>query len=419
MLDYAALLIAFLISTVSAYYSISGLTAIFAGAVIPIIVMGSALEVGKVVTTLWLRKNWKQTGVFLKTYLSLSIIVLMLITSMGIFGFLSRAHLEQGTPSADIQAQIQLLDEKIQAERDTISANRMLLTQMDNSVNEIMGRSTDERGAARAVQIRRSQSVERAKLQKENQQTQQRIQQLQAERLPLSSQIRKIEVEVGPIKYIAALIYGDNPSVDFLERAVRWVIIVLVAVFDPLALALMLAVNRKRELDQQTASPQTVSEILDQIDQHRAEVTASSESVQQPVDRAEASQESQESEVLTVDTPVTPDTETLSLAPVDSTPDAEPEPPITPQSKSKKKNQKSNSQLESNTSPKSSKLKKSSNDQLKSSKKSPDRNELLKSKKSSTSLLKSSKKSLDQNELSKLKDQLKSKKLLKKLSNDQ
>jgi len=384
MLDYAALLIAFLISTVSAYYSISGLTAIFAGAVIPIIVMGGALEVGKVITTVWLRKNWKSTGIFLRTYLSASIIVLMLITSMGIFGFLSRAHLEQGTPSSDIQAQIQLLDEKIQAERDTIAANRQLLTQMDNSVNEIMGRSTDERGAARAVQIRRSQSAERAKLQKENQQTQQRIQQLQAERLPLSSQIRQLEVEVGPIKYIAAMIYGDNPGEDFLERAVRWVIIVLVAVFDPLALALMLAVNRKRELDQIAEKQVSIAQQLNQIDQQAALMDAVQESVatEDPVEVIPTPEPEPEPPVITEPAVVV---------------EPESEPPVAPAPapKSKKKEQQ-NSQLESNTSPKLSKSKKSLKDQ-------------------STS----SEKFLGPNELLKLKDQLKSKKLLKKLSKDQ
>jgi hypothetical protein len=384
MLDYIALLIAFLISTVSAYYSISGLTAIFAGAVIPIIVMGGALEVGKVITTVWLRKNWKSTGIFLRTYLSASIIVLMLITSMGIFGFLSRAHLEQGTPSSDIQAQIQLLDEKIQAERDTIAANRQLLTQMDNSVNEIMGRSTDERGAARAVQIRRSQSAERAKLQKENQQTQQRIQQLQAERLPLSSQIRQLEVEVGPIKYIAAMIYGDNPGEDFLERAVRWVIIVLVAVFDPLALALMLAVNRKRELDQIAEKQVSIAQQLNQIDQQAALMDAVQESVatEDPVEVIPTPEPEPEPPVITEPAVVV---------------EPESEPPVAPAPapKSKKKEQQ-NSQLESNTSPKLSKSKKSLKDQ-------------------STS----SEKFLGPNELLKLKDQLKSKKLLKKLSKDQ
>ena len=251
MLDYAALTIAFLISSVSAFYSISGLTAIFAAAKTPIIIMGTALEFGKVITTMWLRKNWSQVGLTIKTYLVISMIVLMLITSMGIFGFLSKAHLDQGVPTADIQAEISLIDEKIQSERDNIAANKLVLSQMDNSVTEILSRSQDQRGAERAVQIRRSQLAERTKLQRENDQAQKRIQELQVQRSPIAAKVRQVEAEVGPIKYIAALIYGDNPDADFLEKAVRWVIIVIVAVFDPLALALMLAVNRKLEIDTQ------------------------------------------------------------------------------------------------------------------------------------------------------------------------
>jgi hypothetical protein len=213
--------------------------------------MGTALEFGKVITTMWLRKNWSQVGLTIKTYLVISMIVLMLITSMGIFGFLSKAHLDQGVPTADIQAEISLIDEKIQSERDNIAANKLVLSQMDNSVTEILSRSQDQRGAERAVQIRRSQLAERTKLQRENDQAQKRIQELQVQRSPIAAKVRQVEAEVGPVKYIAALIYGDNPDADFLEKAVRWVIIVIVAVFDPLALALMLAVNRKLEIDTQ------------------------------------------------------------------------------------------------------------------------------------------------------------------------
>lgn len=251
ILDYLALLIALLISSVSAFYSVSGLTAIFAAAKVPIIIMGTALEVGKVVTTIWLRKNWARVGSIMKVYLVISMVVLMLITSMGIFGFLSKAHLDQAVPTADVQAEVALIDEKIKTQRDNIAANKLVLTQMDNSVTEILSRSRDERGAERAVQIRRSQSAERTKLQKENDLYQQKIQDLQTQRAPIAARVRQVEAEVGPIKYIAALIYGDQAGADVLESAVRWVIIVLVAVFDPLALALMLAVNRKLELDEQ------------------------------------------------------------------------------------------------------------------------------------------------------------------------
>ena len=193
----------------------------------------------------------------MKAYLAASVVVLMLLTSMGIFGFLSKAHLDQGVPVADIQAEVSLIDEQIQSQRDNIAANKAVITQMDASINEVLARSKDQLGAERAMQIRRSQSTERAKLQKENEVAQKIIQQMQVQRSPIAAQVRKVDAEVGPIKYIAALMYGDNPSTDLLERAVRWVIIVLVAVFDPLALVLMLAVNHKLELTENSAVPVT------------------------------------------------------------------------------------------------------------------------------------------------------------------
>ena len=177
MLDYLALLIALVISTVSAFYSVSGLTAIFAASRWPIVIMASSLELGKVITTLWIRKNWQLLTRGMRVYLATAVVVLMLLTSMGIFGFLSKAHLDQAVPSADIQAQVSLVDEKIQTQRDNLAANRALLKQMDDGVNEIMGRSQDQQGAERAVQVRRSQAGERSRLQKDNEVIQKQIQQ--------------------------------------------------------------------------------------------------------------------------------------------------------------------------------------------------------------------------------------------------
>lgn len=254
MLDYAVLLTATIISCVSAYYSINGLTALFAAAPIPIIVMGTALEVGKVLTTVWLRHNWDIVGSFMKLVLTASVIILMLITSLGTFGFLSKAHLDQAAPSAQLQAEVILLDEQIQTERDNIAANKLVLSQMDNSVTEILTRSQDERGAERAVQLRRGQREERATLLRENELANKRIQSLLARRAPLAHKVRNVEAEVGPVRYLTALFYGHSPGPEILEKAVRWVIVAIVAVFDPLALALMLAVNRKlKSNDHQTA----------------------------------------------------------------------------------------------------------------------------------------------------------------------
>ena len=243
------LLVALSLSTVAAYYSIIGLTAIFAGAVIPVIIMGSILEVGKITTTVWLRKYWKRAGWLLKLYLVPAVVALAVLTSMGIFGFLSKAHMEQGITSGDAQSKVAIYDEKIKTAKDNIDANRKALKQMDEAVDQIMGRSTTETGADKAVAVRRSQQKERGRLLAEIEAEQKKVSSLSEERAPLASEMRKVEAEVGPIKYIAALIYGDNADQNMLESAVRWVIILLVVVFDPLAIALVLAANASKEWD--------------------------------------------------------------------------------------------------------------------------------------------------------------------------
>ena len=244
LFGYILLLIALTISSVAAFYSIAGLTAIFAAAFWPIVIMGSVLELGKIATTVWLHKYWDRAPWQFKAYLVPAIVVLMLITSMGIFGFLSKAHLDQAVPAGDISAQVQIFDDKIKTERDNIEAARKALKQMDSQVDAKLARTDDDKGAERAVQIRRSQSRERNTLQNEISTAQKKITALQEQRAPIASQARKVEAEVGPIKYIAALVYGDNPDAGVLEKAVRWVIILIVLVFDPLALVLILAADQ-------------------------------------------------------------------------------------------------------------------------------------------------------------------------------
>jgi hypothetical protein len=231
------------LSAIAAFYSIAGLTAIFAAAVVPIIIMGGILEVSKLVVASWLYRNWHEIPFTFKSYFTSAVVILMIITSMGIFGFLSKAHLDQAVPAGDVSAQVQILDEKIKTQRDNIDAARKALTQMDAQIDQKLNRSTDEAGADKAIQIRRAQGSERKKLQNEISTAQAAIVKLQAERAPIASQARKIEAEVGPIKYIAALIYGDNPDTNVLEKAVRWVIIMIVLVFDPLAVLMLVAVN--------------------------------------------------------------------------------------------------------------------------------------------------------------------------------
>jgi hypothetical protein len=229
------------ISSIAIYYSVLGLTSIFAAAFIPIVVMGTVLEVSKLVTAWLLKANWQRAPFSLKSYLALAVVVLMLITSMGIFGFLSKAHSDQGLVSGDVAAKIAVYDEKIKTAKENIEANRRQLKQMDDAVDQIMGRSTSEQGADKSNAVRRSQQKDRAALAKDIEANQKLIASLNEERAPIAAEVRKVEAEVGPIKYIAALIYGDNPDANLLEKSVVWVILTIVFVFDPLAVLLLLA----------------------------------------------------------------------------------------------------------------------------------------------------------------------------------
>jgi len=237
---YLALLSGLSISAVAVYYSVVGLTAIFAAAVVPIIIMGTTLEISKLVATVWLKQNWKTAPLLIKTYLFIAIVVLMIITSLGIFGFLSKAHSDQNLVSGDVTSKIAVYDEKIKTEKENIEANRKALKQMDEGVDQVLGRSTDEKGADKAVALRKAQQKERVRLQDEISQSQKSIAGLNNERAPIAAEVRKVEAEVGPIKYIAAFFYGSTDE-TILEKAVTWVIITLIVVFDPLAVILLLA----------------------------------------------------------------------------------------------------------------------------------------------------------------------------------
>lgn len=259
------LLVALAISAVAEFYSIVGLATIFSGAVIPIVIMGVVLGLGKLTATVWLKLNWERASITYKLYLIPAIAILMFLTSMGIFGYLSKAHSEQSQISGDALSKVAIYDEKIKTARENIEADRKQLKQMDEAVDQVMARSTTEEGASKSNTIRRAQARDRTALAKNIEANQKLIATLNDESAPLRAEVRKVEAEVGPIKYIAAIIYGDNADANLLEAAVRWVIIIIVAVFDPLALILLLAAQQsmrwEREEDKQkTDSQQDISD---------------------------------------------------------------------------------------------------------------------------------------------------------------
>ena len=240
---FLTLLTAIALSAVAGYYSVIGLAQIFPGSFWPVIIMGSILEASKLVTVSWLYRNWRECPILIKSYLSIAVTILMLITSMGIFGFLSKAHLEHSADNAPLVDKIALLDEKIKTEKENVEANRKIIKQYDEVVDQTMGRSTDEKGADKAQAIRRSQQKDRIRVLQEIQQSQAIIAKYSEERAPLSTELKKIEADIGPIKYIAALAYDSEADGDIIDKAVRLVILLIIVVFDPLAILLLIAYN--------------------------------------------------------------------------------------------------------------------------------------------------------------------------------
>ena len=180
------------LSASAAWYSIIGLTAIFAAAKIPIVIMGATLEVSKLVVASWLYRNWKEIPFLMKTYLTGALLVLMFLTSMRIFGFLSKSHADQSMNSGDVIAQIEMLEQRIQIEQSKIDSAKTTLAQLDTQVNEMIGRSTSTSAINRSITIRKQQDKERSVLIQSIEESQSRINELREELIPYKTQNRHL-----------------------------------------------------------------------------------------------------------------------------------------------------------------------------------------------------------------------------------
>ena len=237
------LLCAVSLSAIAAYYSVVGLIAIFASAPIPIAIMGGTLEASKLVVASWLYKNWGTAPRLLKYYFTTAVVILMIITSLGIFGYLSKAHLDQAVSTGEASSKLEIIDEKIKVAKENIAAERLALKQLDAGVDQVMARTNSETGADKANRLRRSQQAERQRAMANIEAEQKRVSNLTEERIPLATEVRVVEAKVGPLKYVAELLYGKDNAESHLDDAVRFIIILLVIVFDPLAVLLVIAGN--------------------------------------------------------------------------------------------------------------------------------------------------------------------------------
>jgi len=232
------LLVALAISTVAAYYSIVGLMAIFAGAKLAIAIMGIVLEIGKLVVASWTFQNWKTSPASIRSYFIVSVVVLMFITSLGIFGFLARAHIEHSSPTTLLEERIERIDLKIGQRNTQINRYQGRLDTLDQALQRYIELGAISKGLRKIGEMDNETSLLKTRIVG----LEGEIDGLADNKYELKNQLNLAMVEVGPIRYVASMIY-DEVSETQLEEAVRWIIILLIFVFDPLAVMLVIAAN--------------------------------------------------------------------------------------------------------------------------------------------------------------------------------
>jgi hypothetical protein len=271
-LTYLTLISGISLSIIAAGYSIIGLAALFAGATTAIYAMGGALEVAKLVMASWLYNNWKSPLLpkSIKYYLTSAVVILIFITSVGIFGFLSKAHLDQVVPENNNALQIQIIDEQIEQRQNTISRSQTQLEKMDELViNTTEETSWFSSSSQRAIDERNNQREERLLLEKTIDESLNKINELSDKKAGIRTEQLKLEADLGPIKYVAEFIYGDEAENHF-DKAVRIIIIILIFVFDPVAVLMLISANisfKERRMRQEPEvvegnANETVAEIL-------------------------------------------------------------------------------------------------------------------------------------------------------------
>lgn len=227
------------VSIIGAYYSILGLAALFAGAYWAVVTMGITLEVAKLVTVSWLYRNWKLDLLpkSIRMYLLSAVLMLMFITSIGIFGFLSKAHLDTAAPNSGNRLLVKNIERQIDSEKKAIVGAQKIIDQLDKALDKVIDKDADK-----GLVERQKQQNDRNRANNIITNSSNKITQLSNQKLNYDKNQLAIDKEIGPFKYVAEILFGDADDGN-LDRAVRFVIICLLFVFDPLAVLMLVAVN--------------------------------------------------------------------------------------------------------------------------------------------------------------------------------
>jgi hypothetical protein len=234
-INQLTILVALILSSVSAYFSVAGMAILFSGAAVSVMVMAGSLELAKVMATVWLHHNWKIVPTMIRFYLCCALCVLILTTSMGAFGYLSRAHIDQATSSTDYGLQIDTLEAKLDNQHVSLDQSKTRL----NNLNDMLA-SANEKDRA---YINNRQKSERAQLDASITEAVSNIEKINQELLPLRRSNNIVQSDVGPLKYVTELFYGESDAKLHFDQAVRFIIFFIVLVFDPLAIVLLIAGN--------------------------------------------------------------------------------------------------------------------------------------------------------------------------------
>ena len=233
MINYLAFLTSLLVAGVAAYFSVIGLATIFAGSYVAVLVMAGTLEVGKLVTAGFLHIRWSDINRWMRWYLSSAVVILMLITSLGIFGFLSKANIEQNLVGDNQSLELSIIDKRLDAKEAELDRIEERLANLDNIINT--ARPEDRN------YIDRRQRDERAEIADDIDIVVAEIVELNEDKLPLQREQLVQTGEIGPILYVAEMIYGEDVAEDKIDNAARILIMFIIFVFDPLAVLLLIS----------------------------------------------------------------------------------------------------------------------------------------------------------------------------------